>query len=98
MPANIFSAKIKKKFFSKTKIKFSVKNSRGTLLFILKAAFCLRLSSNDGDNQNIIINEFGNIQSVKAPLEVLLVSGRRDGSAENYWVLPGGGVELKVFF
>uniref|UniRef100_A0A914LVK1 diphosphoinositol-polyphosphate diphosphatase n=1 Tax=Meloidogyne incognita TaxID=6306 RepID=A0A914LVK1_MELIC len=59
------------------------------------AAFCLRLSSNDGDNQNIIINEFGNIQSVKAPLEVLLVSGRRDGSAENYWVLPGGGVELK---
>ncbi|CAK5066468.1 unnamed protein product [Meloidogyne enterolobii] len=59
------------------------------------AAFCLRLSSNDCDNQNIIIDEFGNIQSVKAPLEVLLVSGRRDGSAENYWVLPGGGVELK---
>nr|CAD2160048.1 unnamed protein product [Meloidogyne enterolobii] len=58
------------------------------------AAFCLRLSSNDGDIQNII-DEFGNIQSVKAPLEVLLVSGRRDGSAENYWVLPGGGVELK---
>lgn len=27
-----------------------------------------------------------------------MVSGRRDGSAENYWVLPGGGVELKVFF
>ncbi|KAL7072181.1 hypothetical protein ACQ4LE_008875 [Meloidogyne hapla] len=56
------------------------------------AAFCLRLTNDD--NQNII-DEFGNIQNIKAPLEVLLVSGRRDGSAENYWVLPGGGVELK---
>ncbi|KAF7638109.1 Nudix hydrolase domain-containing protein [Meloidogyne graminicola] len=57
------------------------------------AAFCIRLTNHD-DTQSVI-DRSGNIQSIKAPLEVLLVSGRRDGSAENYWVLPGGGVELK---
>jgi len=39
LPANIFSAKIKKKFFSKTKIKFSVKNSRGTTSLYSKGCF-----------------------------------------------------------
>ena len=66
------------------------------------AAFCARFSTtasptddglpmNNGAVEDGLV--FVNNVKKQAQLEVLMVSGRREGSCENYWVLPGGGVE-----
>jgi hypothetical protein len=60
-------------------------------MFLLKAAFCARLIvpdeyAKEGKDDTTILG----MQKKTSKLEVLMVSGRRESSCENYWVLPGG--------